>query len=259
MKHGDFTKLASFYANRPGYSLEVLDIISTYIDKKQNIQEKKVADVGAGTGKLTENLAELGLTGFAVEPNDEMRKYGKAALEGKDFTWYGGPAEEMAFIPDNAVDWVLMGSSFHWTDKPVALKEFHRILKPGGFFTAIWNPRNVSKNELNQRIEEKIKAIVPELKRVSSGSADHLSGLEDDLLATPYFSNLLFVEGPHIEEMSHERYMGAWKSVNDIQVQAGPERFQQILDMIEKEIEPYPTVCVPYKSRAWTVRSTKTR
>ena len=37
------------------------------------VEEGKVADIGAGTGKLTENLVSIGLGGFAVEPNDAMR------------------------------------------------------------------------------------------------------------------------------------------------------------------------------------------
>lgn len=37
------------------------------------VGEGKVADIGAGTGKLTENLVSIGLGGFAVEPNDAMR------------------------------------------------------------------------------------------------------------------------------------------------------------------------------------------
>lgn len=40
-----------------------------------------VADVGAGTGKLTENLIELGLHGYAVEPNDAMRGEGISYIE----------------------------------------------------------------------------------------------------------------------------------------------------------------------------------
>ena len=46
--------------------------------------EGKVADIGAGTGKLTENLVSSGLGGFAVEPNDAMR------AEASKNMWGGG-------------------------------------------------------------------------------------------------------------------------------------------------------------------------
>ncbi len=48
------------YINRPGYSETVLSILAHHIEAEQGPVEA-VADVGAGTGKLTENLAHLGL------------------------------------------------------------------------------------------------------------------------------------------------------------------------------------------------------
>lgn len=63
-----------------------------------------------------------------------------------------------------------MGSSFHWTDAPRAVEEFRRILKPGGFFTAVWNPRDIKRSQVHTEIEEMIYKEVPDLKRVSSGS-----------------------------------------------------------------------------------------
>ena len=68
MKHGDFTELAKYYVDRPGYSLELLKILKNHIIREQGREEVIVADVGAGTGKLTENLEEIGIGGYAVEP-----------------------------------------------------------------------------------------------------------------------------------------------------------------------------------------------
>lgn len=253
MKQGDFTKLAKDYVNRPGYSLEVLKMIGKYAGMDR--EDFLVADVGAGTGKLTENLSQLGLRGNAVEPNDAMREEGIKAFEGNDsFAWSKGTAEETN-LESNKYDWVLMGSSFHWTDAEKALTEFHRILKPGGFFTAIWNPRNIEGNELHEKIETMISEVVPELKRVSSGSKKNIGDIEGKLLSTRYFGNLIFTEAAYDIEMSKERYLGAWRSVNDIQSQAGPERFETIMKNIEDIISPYEKIVVPYKSRAWTVQS----
>lgn len=252
MKHGDFTQLAADYINRPGYSKEALDVIAAYIKKKLGKDELTVADVGAGTGKLTEELCGLGYSGVAVEPNDAMRAEGIKHLDGKPFEWKSGTAEETG-LPGGSFDWVLMGSSFHWTEASLSLKEFDRILKPGGFFTAIWNPRDIDKNELHKSIEAEIYNIVPELTRVSSASPKHMSGMEEKLLSTPYFKNIFFVEAPFEVIMTKDRYMGVWRSVNDIQVQAGAERFEKILKRIEEIIKPLDSITVPYKARAWTV------
>lgn len=139
----------------------------------------------------------------------------------------------------------------------MAVKEFYRILVPEGFFTAIWNPRDIERSELHRRIEDVVYAEVPTMKRVSSGKAISTEEMKEKLLAGGYFKDILFVEAPHVELMSKERYMNTWKSVNDIQVQAGEEGFQRILNKIEEIIREFDEIEVPYLSRSWTVQSCK--
>jgi len=45
-----------------------------------------------------------------------------------------------------------------------------------------------------------------------------------------------------------------WHSVNDIQAQAGEQRWKKILEMIESKISGLETLEIPYKIRAWTAR-----
>ena len=251
MKHGDFTALARYYKYRTGYSDRVLRAL---VGVTGGLREGfRVADVGAGTGKLTEHLSKLGLQGYAVEPNGAMRKEGERAWRGgAGVQWINGSAEHTG-LPRHSVDWVLMGSSFHWTNAPRSLKEFHRILKPAGFFTAIWNPRDLPHSPVDQRIERLIRERVPELKRMSSGS--NQSGLEEKLLSTGRFHRLLFVEAPHVEIMTPARYLGIWQSVNDVRVQAGSRRFAEILNAIKKETAGLSSIRVAYLTRAWTVQA----
>lgn len=255
MKHGDFTELAKFYGNRPGYSLVALECLKNHIFN--SVGEGKVADIGAGTGKLTENLVMLGCEGFAVEPNAAMRAEGEKVFEGNSkITWSEGSAE-VTGLENNSVHWALMGSSFHWADSVVAVKEFHRILVPGGFFTAIWNPRNIESSDLHKRIEDVVYSEIPHMKRVSSGKSITTEEMKEKLLSGGYFKDIIFMEAPHVEVMTKERYMNTWRSVNDIQVQAGEEGFKRILSNIENIISDMDAVEVPYLSRAWTVQSCK--
>jgi len=252
MKQGDFTELAKAYIHRTGYSLTVLSALAAYIGAWRTGFE--VLDLGAGTGKLTENLTELGLKVRAIEPNQAMRAEGKKQVP--QVNWAEGSAEHTG-LPDNSIDWLLMGSSFHWADLPLALAEFSRVLKPGGFFTALWNPRAIESNQLHARIESRVYAIIPDLKRVSSGSSSFTQNLDEKLSSTGHFSHLLFMEAPHQVLMTPERYLGAWRSVNDIQAQAGPDRFEQIMTAISSEIEGLEQIEVPYRTRAWTVQNLK--
>lgn len=253
MKQGDFTKLAKDYINRPGYSQAVLSALQGYTGT--NRYGAVVADVGAGTGKLTEMLIAAGLNGFAVEPNAAMREEGSRLLSHHgQFTWHEGSGENTG-LADNSVDWLLMASSFHWTDQPNALKEFHRVLRPGGFFTCLWNPRDLERSELQMRIDGMIREKVPNLKRVSSGAKKYTDNLEETLLSGGLFKDVLFTSAPHEVEMTHERYMGAWRSVNDIQAQVGPEGFEAIMNEIESMIQGSEYVTVPYQTRSWTVKA----
>lgn len=252
MQLGDFTQLASSYHHRAGYSDEVLLALSRYLGAGQS--DFQVADVGAGTGKLTEGLLALGLRVTAVEPNQAMRETGEHQLgQASGLRWLAGSAEATG-LPDRSVDWVLMGSSFHWTDPVAALTEFARILKPGGAFTALWNPRALADSELHSRIEARIQALAPHIQRVSSGSSQYTQHLESTLLQSGQFGRLLFMEAPHLLKMPPERYLGAWRSVNDIQAQAGPELFEAIMQAIAVEIKGLESIEVPYRTRAWTVQ-----
>lgn len=83
--------------DRPGYSLTLLRYIRSYIEDNLK-REIVVADVGAGTGKLTENLEQIDLKGYAVEPNDAMRQEGIKLFSGKNsFEWRSGSASQQGF------------------------------------------------------------------------------------------------------------------------------------------------------------------
>jgi SAM-dependent methyltransferase len=92
-----------------------------------------VLDLGAGTGKLTQRLLELGLDVIAVEPLDQMR-----ALIPRAAQSLAGTAEAIP-VDDGSVDAVLVGQAYHWFDADRALPEIARVLRPGGTLGMLWN------------------------------------------------------------------------------------------------------------------------
>jgi len=247
IKQGDFTGLAKDYSScRPDYSQVVLENLLKYTGAKS------VADVGAGTGIWSQMLSQAGLATQSVEPCDDMRTEGIRVNADYDIEWHAGSAEATG-LANQSVDWVTMASSFHWADTPKALAEFHRILKPGGHLTVLWNPRNIDGNEFHEGIEQLVHDFVPNLKRVSSGRAKNSRDWTDDLQSTGQFTDCLFIEAQYKIAMTHERYLGAWRSVNDIQAQAGPKCFELLLKRISDLIANLDYVTVPYKTRSWTV------
>ena len=247
MKLGDFSDLAENYAKyRPGYSPFILNVVRAFLPDKP-----RVADVGAGTGIWTRMLIAKDCLVTAVEPNDEMRKEGELQTPG--IHWVGASAEETT-LPDNAFDMVSMASSFHWPDFAKAVAEFDRITKPGGCFMALWNTRHIETSPLLMDIENTLLSLVPELKRVSSGKSEFCNNLQGKLASESAFSEVLYLEGFHTELQTPEHYIGLWKSVNDVRVQAGETRFAAFMDYVRKKIAHLPHIEAEYRTRAWLAR-----
>lgn len=253
LKAGDFTGLANDYSqHRPDYCPSVLKALLGLLDKLTT--EVDFVDVGAGTGIWTRMVHNAGVNSVtAVEPNEDMRNNGIADSQHTSVRWLAGSAEATG-LPSGSADWLSMASSFHWANFDTATREFHRVLRPGGRFTALWNPRLIEVNPLLVEIEAHLDTLRPNIKRVSSGRSGITETLTDQLWASPCFEDVVYLEGRHVIEMKPERYLGAWRSVNDLRVQLGPEKFDAFLDFVEKRIAGLNVIEATYLTRAWSAR-----
>ena len=252
-KAGDFTGLAGDYSqHRPDYCPSVLDALTGLFDKP--VAEIDFVDVGAGTGIWTRMVYGVGAkTVLAIEPNEDMRTSGIADSANTSIRWMSGSAEQTG-LPRDSADWLSMASSFHWANFDAATREFHRVLRPGGWFTALWNPRLIEVNPLLVEIESHLNTLRPNIQRVSSGRSGITETLTERLAESPYFENVVYLEGRHVIELAQDRYLGAWRSVNDLQVQLGPEKFDSFLDFVEKRISESRVIEATYLTRAWSAR-----
>ena len=253
LKAGDFTGLAKDYSqHRPDYCLSVLKALLGLLDKP--VANVDVVDVGAGTGIWTRMIQAAGVRSVAaVEPNDDMRKNGTTDSQHTNIRWLAGSAEATG-LADASADWLSMASSFHWANFDSATKEFYRVLRAGGRFTALWNPRLIEVNPLLVEIEAHLDTLRPNIKRVSSGRSGITETLTEQLWASPYFEDVVHLEGRHVIEMAPERYLGAWRSVNDLRVQLGPEKFDSFLAFVEQRIAGLQVIEATYLTRAWSAR-----
>lgn len=253
LKAGDFSGLAKDYSqHRPDYCPSVLQSLLGLIDKER--AEIDFVDVGAGTGIWSRMVCEVGVkTVVAVEPNEDMRSNGIVDSKHTSIRWLDGSAEETG-LPDGNADWLSMASSFHWSNFDAATQEFHRVLRPGGRFTALWNPRYIEVNPLLVEIEAHLDALRPNIKRVSSGRSGITETLTAQLCASKYFEDVVYLEGRHLIKMTPDRYLGAWRSVNDLRVQLGPRKFDAFLDFVEKRIAGQSLIEATYLTRAWSAR-----
>ncbi len=251
MKHGNFSGLARKYSSsRPKYSDTVLKALISLVGKER----MDIVDVGAGTGIWTRMMynydSDNSIT--AIEPNDDMRAQGKQDSKDTSIIWKEGSGENTN-LNDESCDLVTMASSFHWTDFAKATNEFHRILRKNGRFIALWNPRDLSRSSLLQEIEDYLTVLKPDLKRVSSGRSGITEVLTEKLYDTKKFDDVIYIEGRHQVSISPESYIEAWRSVNDVQFQLGPENFERFIDFIREKLGDNEVV-VTYLTRAWSAK-----
>jgi hypothetical protein len=64
----------------------------------------------------------------------------------------------------------------------------------------------------------------------------------------------VYLEGRHVISMTPARYLGAWRSVNDLRVQLGAQAFEAFLDFVERRISGENLIEATYLTRAWSAR-----
>lgn len=130
---GSFGPAAATYERgRPGYPAEALDWLLPP-------GEPRVLDLGAGTGKLTRQIAARGLPVTAVDPSEGMLDELRRVLPGVPA--HAGTAEALP-LPDHSIDAVVCAQAWHWVDVAQAVPETARVLSPGGRLGLIWNLRD---------------------------------------------------------------------------------------------------------------------
>jgi ubiquinone/menaquinone biosynthesis C-methylase UbiE len=122
---------------RPSYPREAAAWLTT--DEPPRGQRLSVLEIGAGTGKLTEQLVALGHDVHATEPDPQMLAILEKRHPGVRVSQ--APAEEIP-AGDATYDVVVSAQAFHWFDYDRALPEIARVLKPRGRLSLVWNQRD---------------------------------------------------------------------------------------------------------------------
>ena len=248
-KDWDYSEHAKFYSYRPNYASKAIDMLMCYVEAKTGDDAYKVVDVGAGTGNLSVLLLEKGLKNItAIEPNDAMREIGEARL--KNVKWIKANSTATG-LPAEDTNWVTFGSSFNVADRVLVLKETARILKKGGYFTCMWNHRDLN-CPTQKTVEDIIVSFIPKYER-GVRREDQRPFLEK--YATD-FENICYIEVDFDVHRTIEEYILAWKSVKnkywDLATAEGVRLFNTLCDKV-KEVLPKEFE-IRYTTRAWTMR-----
>lgn len=152
--HGFELAADAYERGRPDYPAVAVD----WLVERLGIEPgRTVLDLAAGTGKLTRLLIPTGADVIAVEPIAEMRAKiaGARVLEG---------TAEAIPLADASVDAVTVAQAFHWFRAEDALREIHRVLRPGGGLALVWNVRDES-NPLQAAVSELLAPMEGDVPR----------------------------------------------------------------------------------------------
>ena len=211
-----FTGKAQVYQKyRPNYPKAYLNYLAGQLPKGA-----PVADVGAGTGILSQELVQAGFSVYCVEPNRDMRQEAskvKGVLQLLD-----GTAEQTG-LPADSVCLVTAAQAFHWFEPELFRDECRRILRPNGLVSLVWNTRLDS--PLNRALEEVKRKYFPDYKGPSGG----ISRTDKDF--SIFFTEYEHHSFPNPYQLDREGFIGNLLSSSYV-TQIGSEAYLEAVEDI---------------------------
>jgi SAM-dependent methyltransferase len=197
-------RVADYLRYRPHYPEGVLDFLRSRCHLST---ELTIADIGSGTGFLSELFLKNGNQVLGVEPNQEMREGGEEYLAAYPrFTSINGSAE-VTTLPDSSVDFVTVGQAFHWFKPEPTRREFARILRPDGWVAIVWNDRTLSTTGFAVSYEELLVRFGTDYSRVRDSYPQ-----KQDIRAFFGHENFLTHELPNFQHFNLESLRGRLRS-----------------------------------------------
>jgi SAM-dependent methyltransferase len=138
-------RVENYLKYRPRYPAQIIPLLKQECGLTR---DSVIADIGSGTGFLTELFLQNGNSVVGVEPNAQMRAAGDQVLaQYPNFISIAATAEHTT-LADDSLDFVTAGQAFHWFDREKTRLEFARILKPDGWAVFVWNGYNPERTRL---------------------------------------------------------------------------------------------------------------
>jgi SAM-dependent methyltransferase len=210
-----------------------------------------VADVAAGTGKLTRLLVPSGATVLAVEPVEGMRAQLATAVRGVSAV---GAIAEALPLRAGSLDAISVAQAIHWFDREPALAELHRVLGPGGRLGVIGNHRDRTVPWVNT-----VWTLVDEIEREAPWRG-HQAAQRDTFRDQEWFRPPVTATFPNEQRLTPEQVVDRVRSISHVGALA-PDEQRAFLDEIRRVLATDPAtrgaaeVTLPYRTHVcWATR-----
>ncbi len=181
----DFEKL---WKGREKVTMVEREVILSMIDSSP---EKKVLEIGAGNGRITWALAGKFRRYYALDVTPSFLEQINPPPGANKLIRIAGDLYNMPFL-DGSLDTIVMIRVFNFLQSPeTALREFSRVLKPGGSaIISFFHTGSVA--TILDRVKYKGKATVPRSRHVRKVLN---SNFEESFYSVPYFKEISSAAG----------------------------------------------------------------
>lgn len=222
-----FDRAAEEYERgRPDYPAEAIELVASELAFGAG---STVVDLAAGTGKLTRALIGTGARVIAIEPVAGMRAQLERTVPAAEVL--EGRAEAMP-VASGSADAVLVAQAFHWFATSAAVREIHRVLRPGGGLGVIYNEWDESVDWV-ARQQELVGAYRTDTPQRAT------SPWREQLAATGLFTALTDATFPHLVRGSLDVLLDRTASVSFIATLPEAER-ERVLADLRALVASYP-------------------
>lgn len=244
----DFGRTSDDYSRlRPGPPASLYDRIETHCSAR-TVRGLRVADLGAGTGCVSIELALRGASCIAIDPaRNQLDAAARLAEErGVRIETREARAEETA-LPAATFDLCIACQAWHWFDPACAGREIMRLLKPGGLVMCCNFDYLPSRSEVARRTEELVLRYTPGWPL--AGDSDLHRRAATDLPAAG-FALVEHVEWEHAQIFTHKGWRGRMRTCNGVGGHHPPEivaRFDADLAAMLRHEFPEEPMSVPHR------------
>lgn len=227
---------------RPNYPATLIEFLRASIPLQA---DHVIADIAAGTGIFTQQIAAWGNPVYVVEPNRYMRQIALRRLAAFDRCIFLDGTAESTGLPDDSIDVIVSAQAFHWFDLAKTKTEFKRVGRNSLRVAIVWNLRNTY-SRFEVEYEAFIRRYAVDYLNVSQrkmNTADVLSFFAPTIPVYRVFG--------HVDFLTHEQLRGRTCSYSFMPDERSPI-LPEVLDSLATLFETYQEageVRLSYKTR----------